>query len=208
MTLLYKGTLRYSFEVCERCCKSRPEGDLIRKGCYSYAQHANAGKVLVTKVRSGLEIVRPFPQHAVSRIAENKWFVVCDGRRCSGVSRCCYAHSQAEADVWNTKLAARRGTLSGGRTYSTYPITVQQQPQPFVPVGSSIPAQSPVISSGSTFVEDNDRSWPDLPNVRAIKPCTCLIMQPADTMSLSVRACVCRGGIVCIVLGDPPWEDV
>ena len=200
MSLEYKSTPRYSFEVCEQCCKSRPESDLIRKGCYSYVQHANAGKVLVTKVGSGLAIVRPFPQHAVSRIGENKWFVICDGRRsCSGVSRCCYAHSQAEADTWNTMLASYRGLLPGGRT--THPITVHLPPQPFVSVVRPISVQPPATSSGRTFVEDNDRSWPDLPNVRTTKPCLHLSYHACNLQMrcLPLRACVCgRYNVYCI----------
>ena len=181
MSFAYKGTPRYPFQVCEQCCSNRPKSDLIRKGCYSYAQHANAGKVFVTSVGNKLEIVRPFPQHAVSRIGANKWFVVCDGRRCRGPSHCCYAHSQAEADVWNTKLAASRGVLGGRPTCNpTNPITVQHQQQQFPPVLGYIPAQS-----AATNVEDAETSWPELPNVRTVA--RLWTMQPVDTIPLSVR---------------------
>ena len=167
----------------------------MSKGCYSYAQHADAGKVFVTSVGNKLEIVRPFPQHAVPRIGANKCFVVCDGRRCGGPERCCYAHSQAEADVWNTMLAASRGLLptASRPTYPTNPV--QHQPQGvFVPSSRFVPAQPPATDSRTVLVKGAETSWPELPNVRTIaKRC---IMQRVDTISLSVRihASVCVGG--------------
>ena len=175
----------------------------MSKGCYSYAQHADAGKVFVTRVGNKLEIVRPFPEHAVSRIGANKWFVVCDGRRCGGRDRCCYAHSQVEADVWNTKLAASRGLLPSRPTYPTNPVQQHQQQGVFVPALRFVPAPAPATESRAVLVEDAETSWPELPNVSTVaKPCT---TKRVDTTSLSVRihasvrACV-GGGFLRIVL--------
>ena len=171
---LYKGTLRYSYEVCEQCYRSRPRSDLIRKGCYSHAQHDGGRKVFVVNEENRLIIVRPFPRDALSHMGQDKWYVVCDRKRCRGYSHCRYAHSRAEADVWNTKLATYRRMPSGGHPYSTtYPVTVQQTQCPSLPVALA-------TISGCPSVEENGSSWPDLSNVRTAK------MQSVDIYNVSL----------------------